>query len=521
MNLSIHFLFHKKERLIMGLVHHAASNTLMFSFTAFGLASLASAYKPFPKEFSNSASCEVAESLKDQVHPRENKLRDLLSPSFYERWFGNPAKPEEYLSLDKNCKKDKFLFLSAIEDHNGALDPKNILSMLKEINKKYDLKYKVVGSEEDVCWHVQKAAEMGKLTNVVINAHSDSQAMCLSKCEDHSGWLSIYKNYTECFKGVDLLGRITLFGSKAGISADGNPKNNIAQKIATDSKREVIAPMDYISSSGIEVPNTKDFELYQKAGSTQEGQKVFKLFQPVYEKCTNVVKHTLHQREKDAVEAIWQKTTSSSYLVYPDEFEDSILKLCKDNQKKKFLFLSAEHDWNNALNPKKYAHLFESLSKKYDFKFKLVRSYDDICKEIQESEKFGEIVHLVINAHGERRGIQIGDQNNNLDDWLHKEKDLLGYRDNLDCLKDISKSARITLLSCNSSQPNGEDVNDNFASFLSKKTEKEVVAPIEEISGEGIKISENAFDVSHASRRNPKEMNVFKKFNPQRLDDKP
>ena len=505
----------------MGLIHYTTPSALTtFSFTAFGLASFVSGYKPFPKEFLDSGSCNVPENLGDQIHPRENKLRDLLSPYFYEYWFGNPEKPEEYLSFDKSCKKDKFLFLSAAEDHNGALDPKNMLGILKDINKKCDLKYKVVGSEKDIYWQVKKAAEMGKLTNIVINAHSDSQGMCLSKCESLGGWLSIYKNYTEGFKELNHLGRITLFGSKAGTSSDGNSKNNIAQKIATDSKREVIAPVDYISSSGVEVPNTREFELYQKVGDKKNNKekKIFKLFQPIYEKCTNIAKNVLHPREKNATEAVKEETLKNSQLIYQDEFEKHILKICQDNPKQKFLFLSMENDHNGALNPLHNNELFEKISKNFDLKFKVVKTYEEICKEVKEASNFGEVVQLVINGHGNNIGIHIAGDSNDLNNWIHKYEGIKGYK-NLQCLKNLPKSSKITLMSCKVAESENGNNNDNIANEIAKKTGKTVIAPTELFYKNRVKISSICqFDVFHPSEKDPKA-NIFKKFNPERVDD--
>lgn len=484
-------------------------NSFTFSLTTLtGLATLASGYRPFPKDLEDS--CIASQDLLDQVHPREERLQELLSPTFYEKWFGTPEKPQEYVAFDKDSLKEKFLFLSAAEDHNSALDPKHILELLKEINKKYDLKYKVVSSDKDVCWHVDKASKIGKLTNLVIHAHSDSQGMCLSNCESTNGWLHTLKNYTKCFENLDLLGRITLFGSKAGISSNDNKNDNIAQKITMDAQREVIAPIDYISSPGVVVSNTKNFELYQKAGTNKEDQKIFKLFQPVFEKCTKLP-NSLHQREKEVADIV-KKTIKESFLIYPEEFENHILKLCKDNPKQKFLFLSAEDDWNGGLKPEVNGDFFITLSKLYDFKFKVVYSYDEICKEARDASSIGELVNLVIHIHGNRKGAHISGNVNNINNWIYMDRDY-------SCLRDLPSSVKITLISCNTGMPNDYgDVNDNIASNLAKKTGKLVVAPIDKCTLAEIKGFENSFVITHAPiNKDIKEENIFKTFNPERV----
>ena len=501
----------------MGLIHCTTPNVLTaFSFTAFGLASFASAYKPFPTDLTESMYYDETGSMLGQVHPRETKLEQLVSPWFYESFFGNPENPKNYLTFDKNDLREKFLFLSADEDQSGLLDPQNILGLLKDINKIYDLKYRVVKSVDDVCREVKEASQLGKVSNVFIDAYSDSSGMCLSNCKSQRGWLHKFFDYKDCFKGMDPNGKITLYGSKTGENVAGNPKDNIAQKIATDSKIQVIATIDHVSPSGIQVSNVKgDFEVYQK---NQNKDKLFKSFQPVFDKCTNI-KHPLHPREKEAMEVVKKEVTENSQIIHPDEFESHILKMCKDNPKKKFLFLSMEADHNGALNPKNNPELFKTLPKNYDFKFKVIRSYDELCIEARGASILGEEAHLVIHGHGERKGIHItGD--NKLENWMHVHMYHPSYK-NFSCLRDISPSTKITLLTCKSAEPNGAgNPNDNIASLISKNTGKMVVAPTEFLWTHLIKINSlNEFDVFHESENNKKE-NIFKKFNPERIDDK-
>lgn len=98
----------------MGLVTYTTPAALTtFGFTAFGLASLVSAYKPYPTDPTEPMYCDAPGSTFRQVHPREVKLEQLVSPSFYEKWFGTPENPKDYLNFDDKSLRNRFLFLSA------------------------------------------------------------------------------------------------------------------------------------------------------------------------------------------------------------------------------------------------------------------------------------------------------------------------------------------------------------------------------------------------------------------------
>lgn len=435
-----------------------------------------------------------------------------MAPSFFERWFGSPENPDECLLHRQENLKGKFLFLSAEEDHNGALDPERMLKLLKEINTKYDLKYKVVSSLDEVCREVKKAAEIGKLVNVLINAHSDSSGMCLSNCKSRDGWLHKFKDYSKCFEGLDPLGKITLFGSKTGASSEGKTENNIAKKIATDSKKEVIAAIDMISSNGMEMADSSDFELYQMKDTKE--YKVFKQFNPEFEQCTAPQK--LHEREELAANVVKEAISQNSKLIYETDFEKQILRICKDSPKEKFLCLSFEADHNDALSPEHNKKLFEILTKNYDFKYRVVNSYKAICQEIEEASRLGVIVNLVIMGHGNNAGMRISENEKDLNNWIHKFEKYLGYKD-LECFKKLPKSSKITLLSCRTGEPDEITNNpkDNIAQKMADVTQNNVVAPIEHVWIARTEITSiNPFEVSHPSKHNA-NINVFKKFTPE------
>lgn len=100
-----------------------------------------------------------------------------------------------------------------------------------------------------------------------------------------------------------------------------------------------------------------------------------------------------------------------------------------------------------------------------------------------------------------------------MNNWIHKYEGYLGYKD-LECLKKLPKSAKITLLSCSTGAPDEITKNhkDNMANKMADVTEKNVIAPIEDFWLNRIKlITINPFEISHPSKHDAKE-NIFKKF---------
>ncbi len=177
--------------------------------------------------------------------------------------------------------------------------------------------------------------------------------------------------------------------------------------------------------------------------------------------------------------------------------------------------MSLEADHNDALNPIHLAGLSKTLSTHYDFKYKVVKSYEEICEEALKTEG---AVNLVIYGHGNREGIHISGDNN-LENWIHIYKQNQSYKD-FSCLKNIESIKRIILFSCRTGSSNGENVDDNIASLIVSETGKEVIAPTELISPRNIEItSVNPIDFMHPSKYDQKE-NVFKKFKPKSVDDK-
>jgi len=446
--------------------------------------------------------CEYV--IYEKLHPKERDLLNSFSPSFYEKYFGdaqhfnNFEGSPEYLRFRKDDPREKFLFLTAHGDEDiECVNPKLIASTLQDINKQYDLKYKVIKSYEEMCEEVDQASKIGKLSNLVLHR----------KC-----WISKCSDLISCFKGLDLSGKITFLDSHAvSTTLDPETNNTIVQEIATMAKRTIVAPTSSLCTKLFKVSETNGFEMFQHertvknffkniVGSTtvDSSNNVFKIFNPIYKDCVNIFKNKIHAREQAAINVVKKATASKSILVQPDEFNDlqDLLRFCKDDPKQKFLYLSMEADKSGALQPKYVSQILEPLSKEYDLKFKLIKSYDELCREIKEATESGKLTNIVIDGHGHPEAIHISGLTEPMDhttELIHKYKDLAKCFEGADLSK-------ITLFSCTTAAPWNGDPKNNIAHKIADATKVTVVAPLESISGTNTKLTSlNPFEVYHPS----------------------
>lgn len=507
----------------------------------------AAAYKTPPIIPDWQPPANIAE---DQLHPLEKRVLNGVSPSvmiedgfpfnFYEYYFGNEDR-KEYLRFRRDDPKDKFLFLSSQDSYGfdpgmGAEKPK--FKLLSDINKKFDLKFKVVKSHNEICEEVKQAAKIGKLVNVFIDANGDSEKICLSEyisclsdkfcgvpydklCSISNQLCGIYdkvcnsnkikylndidinekKEFLECFKGLDPSGKIILLSNLAGApNENGNPKENIAQKIATAAKRAVIAPVEWFIYR-TEMPKVEDFEIFDTASSNlfdmmfRRGKNIYKLFHPIYESCLQIFKNNIHAREQLAIETITNETSKKSTLIQPSEFDDlqDLLRFCKDDPKQKFLYLSMEADHNGALHPRFVPHILEPISKEYDLKFKVVKSYEELCNEVKEAAKIGDLLNIIINGHGSPQGTHISGTNT-LDNYIHMKRNLAKCFEGVDL-------AKITMFSCSTNAPVDGNPKNNIAHSIADARKDTVVAPVGDLYATRIKLTSiNPFEVYHASQ---------------------
>lgn len=171
---------------------------------------------------------------------------------------------DELLRLNINDPREKLLYFRAARDGNGALNPKSSPQILNPLYNKFDMKYRVVQSYDEICEEIQEAAKIGKLTTVIIDAHGSPEGIYLSENKGIHRF-ALYSS-PSCFAGLDPSATIFLFACCTGapktapdtacfLQWDFPPDNGVssrlpivqsnyqpfAQTLADHSKRRIVA----------------------------------------------------------------------------------------------------------------------------------------------------------------------------------------------------------------------------------------------------------------------------------------
>jgi len=397
--------------------------------------------------------------------------------------FPNPLesfeKTREMFDLKNDDHRDKFLYLSIENDSENDFTPEKISDLssdlIKNISSHYDFKYKAVKAHE-ICKEVFEASTMGKLANVILYEADESILTAES--------LDLLK----CFQGLHPSGKIILMPR-----AQSSLLENTIQKVSTATKRDVIAPLGNLASGMTRMVRAVPFEIFQKYSSFWPWLNTYKTFRPIYEKCTGNPTN-LHDRERLVNAAV------NSFFSTPP-VSHSPFELCEDDPKNKFLFLSFEKDHNSAFHPGLMVKLFKDIADHYDLKYKVIRSFYDICREVSEASKKGNLTEIVIQGHGKPEGICFSSW-----DCIDKEYDFA------ECFEGLDPAGKITLFSCETGKSIKETNRENIATVIAKKTNKEVVAPEGSPKSLFQRISSlEPFQAFYPSEHNPTK-NMFKSF---------
>jgi hypothetical protein len=148
--------------------------------------------------------------------------------------------------------------------------------LLKSLNKIYDLRFKIIYTNRQLCEEIEAASKIGNFKSLIINAHggynvlyiSDSQLLVQdplnkNRLMDYNAPGEDERDHTlfnlneKCFSGLDANGTITLLACETGAS-----ENSLASTISKVSQRDVWAPRRNITRLGIElsIPTFKSID---------------------------------------------------------------------------------------------------------------------------------------------------------------------------------------------------------------------------------------------------------------------
>ena len=196
-----------------------------------------------------------------RLHPREQiairSIQDELikkellhdTPSFQEM--------QDYLRLCQEDPKQKFLYLQAQEDPTGSLDPNLFSSLLVDIADKFDLKFKVIQQDKEICDEVSLAIASGNLSAVLIHSHGKPNQ--LNIIATPVTWLTGF--FPDCLARIPPSARIILVGGSTGSDPTEEFYENLATRIAHKVQRTVIAPTRPDPYTQVNIHNLKALPL--------------------------------------------------------------------------------------------------------------------------------------------------------------------------------------------------------------------------------------------------------------------
>ncbi len=355
--------------------------------------------------------CPPCPDLDEQkLHPRELTAMQILSvgkQSFKET--------QEALRLQRDDERDKLLFLvappSTDKDEYGndknVLIPPRIIPLLKGINQKCDIKYKIISSYDEVCKEIKDAAKVGRLANVVIEGHGIPRGTCLAnECQSWNDWLSDFNSdLSSCFEGLQPSGRVALISCNVGALEGDDAYNNFAHRLAEKTKRTVLAARSFVYPDYVHLLSEDPLMLYHSSESHPSrdipDSNIFRIFQSHYPTCSNMEWNKLHDRELVAIEAINEYYKSRSHVPFSPDWAKSQehVRLCKEDPKDKLLFLSAAYDPNKQMDPRLNPEFFGRIADKFDWKYKVVKKANDICDEITKASKLGKLRAVILQGY--------------------------------------------------------------------------------------------------------------------------
>lgn len=234
------------------------------------------------------------------LHPREKYAIEygfLSTINVIKGWFWNDFhKTQEWLRFRKDDSRDKLLYVTAVSDHNGALAPQYIYEFMNDLNKDFDIKYKVITSFSSICEEIRSATETGKLAHVIINAHGSPDGIVISDGSHdtiHQITRATSTIYSNCFSGLAPNGKIILLSCSTGKPWNRDAYDHYAQKLATSTRRTVIGAIDLLYASKVKVfkknPHTR-LRVSHENGTTLN---LLKEFSPDFS-CYDLTNQPLH-----------------------------------------------------------------------------------------------------------------------------------------------------------------------------------------------------------------------------------
>jgi hypothetical protein len=185
--------------------------------------------------------------------------------------------------------------------------------------------------------------------------------------------------------------------------------------------------------------------------------------------------------------------------------ETELLRLQSSDPRKKFLFITAEDDVCNGLQPKDIAGIVNELDKHFDVKYTTAGSSKKLCKEIADAAKTGTVSGAIFHTRGSHEWIVWGNTENE-DGWLDEKT-----ADLKNCFSGISPSGQIVLFA----PYTGANGTESLAQKIADVAKRHVIAPSEAVDPSWVSFSKGNFLTIHHTSKEGWFKNAFKWFAPR------
>jgi hypothetical protein len=445
-----------------------------------------SSQKPIHHEIPLDCTTQTCKDIdSSKVHKKAKKAAEIIySRERYVNWaksfFISPEfiNVQEFLRFRKDDHREKFLYLVAEEDHNGASDPSNLASVLSKLAIKYDLKYSVISNPDQVCNILKESSEtVGKISNILIQGHGNKYGVHISGSNTWYNYFSFNKITHHCFDGLKSNGKILLMSCSTGAELNGDSFDNVAYKIANLARRLVVAPTIKVAPAIADILSPNQGQMFYHPQGLRPiytylpyyNTNVFKLFSPEYKNC--LTKQKANLREIEVVDAIVKELSDKSLLPFSKTFnaKKSYLGVCYDDPREKALYFSAKEDHNGALQMQYEMSMIGPLADQFDLQYRCIDSFEDLCANLDEAAKTGPVKILALHIHGSpEEGLIFSKNNNGVEKRLTINSDL-------SCFSKVAPDGSIVLLGGSAGQ-NASNPK-NLAQRIANIAQRVVIAP--------------------------------------------
>jgi hypothetical protein len=156
------------------------------------------------------------------------------------------------------------LWFGASEDHNTALSPQR--QNFHQLTNGRQLKYSQIQEYDEICKEIDAAAELGPVDVAVVSFHGSQSGGDLSQ----TSRFSIFNPHRDCFKNMQETAQIVLLSCSTG---DG--ENSIAEVVAKQSGRKVIAPIQPIPADALTINLDSKMEIRLIGDGSEDLARVF------------------------------------------------------------------------------------------------------------------------------------------------------------------------------------------------------------------------------------------------------